>query len=150
MNCSPAGLDLIKKYETFSPKAYWDVSGWSIGWGSHDVPGVTKDTVWTLEQADEALASHIPMIEMEIGKLVKVPLNQNQWDALCCFGWNIWPGEWVGTHTLALLNAGDYQGFADALLHWDIVSGKPNAGLLDRRTDERKLFLTPIATSGTV
>ena len=35
MNTSKQGIDLIKQLEGFSPTAYWDVDGYSIGYGHH-------------------------------------------------------------------------------------------------------------------
>jgi len=83
----------------------------------------------------------------DVRSLVKVPLTQNQFDALVSFQYNT--GGLAGSTLLRKLNAGDYQGAADQFLLWDKVTDpitrqkKPFAVLTERRVKERKLFLTP-------
>jgi lysozyme len=97
----------------------------------------------TKEQADQILASDLTKVEKDVERLVKVPLNQNQFDALVSFHFNT--GALGRSSLLKKLNAGDYQGAADGLMAW--VNAKqigpgPIPGLVRRRTDERNMFLS--------
>lgn len=102
------------------------------------VPGMTI----TAEQSDQILANDLGKVEKQVSDLVKVPLNQNQFDALVSFQFNT--GGLGKSTTLKKLNAGDYQGAADAMLNWSKANNNPTL-LLPRRKRERELFLTPSA-----
>ena len=80
---------------------------------------------------------------------VKVPLNQNQFDALVSFTYNVGVGALKQSTALRKLNAGDYAGAADALTMWTKFKGKVLAGLVRRRKEERALFLTPVTQAKT-
>ena len=95
------------------------------------------------EEADEFLAVDLHTAESTIYDTVHVHLDQNQFDALVCLIYNI-GGEAFRTSTvLRLLNQEDYSGAANAFLMWNKAGGKVNAGLVNRRTAERALFLEP-------
>jgi lysozyme len=78
---------------------------------------------------------------------IQVTVGQNQFDALISFAYNEGLGALAGSTLLKLLNSGNTGGAADQFLVWDKVrvDGQlvENQGLLNRRTAERKLFLTP-------
>lgn len=84
-----------------------------------------------------------------VDKLVKVPLNYHEKAAVASWIFNLGEDKVKGTNTLALLNSGNKEGFANALLQWDkvtvIIDGKKvkvsEHGLLNRRHKERALFL---------
>ena len=68
MNVSPAGREMIEKFEGLRLEAYRDIVGvWTIGYG-HTGPDVTPDRVITKEEADELL-SHRLATEFEPGVL---------------------------------------------------------------------------------
>jgi lysozyme len=70
---------------------------------------------------------------------VKVPLTQNQFDALYSLCFNIGEGAFKKSTVVKRLNANDYKGAADAILMWN----KPSV-LEKRRKRERDLFLSDI------
>lgn len=74
---------------------------------------------------------------------VDVPLTQNQFDALTSFAYNIGVGAFEGSSALRKLNAGDYDGAADAMALWNKSGGQVLQGLVNRRNDEIELFRTP-------
>lgn len=100
------------------------------------VPGMTI----TKAQNDSILASDLGKVESQINNLVKVPLNQNQFDALVSFQYNT--GGLAKSQVLSKLNKKDYQGAADGLLNWSKANGNATE-LLPRRQRERAVFLTP-------
>lgn len=76
---------------------------------------------------------------------LRLPLNQNQFDALVSFVYNVGPGgvapsTQVGKH----LRAHDWKAAADALLAWDKAGGHALPGLTRRRQAERALFLKAV------
>lgn len=74
---------------------------------------------------------------------VKVPLNQNQFDALVSFAYNIGTNGFEGSTTLRRLNAGDYAGAAEAMRMWNKSDGAVVQGLVNRRDAEVRQFNTP-------
>lgn len=139
-----AGLALLCKFETCSLKAYPDVKGYACGWGTHGAD-VDASTVWDVPTANARRDAFVGTVEAAIARIVHppVPLNDNQHSALAVWGYNCWPGEWIGGETLAALNRGDYEIFGALLLTWDHVDGVENAQLKQRRKEELALFNTP-------
>jgi lysozyme len=132
---------LVAGFEGLVLSAYKDQGGvWTIGYG-HTGPEVVPGLVWIREQCIEALRHDLLTADNAIENDVNVTLNQNQFDALVSFDYNIGEGHLKSSTTLRKLNAGDYQGAADAMLMWEKVAGKDNPGLMHRRIAERKLFL---------
>jgi len=139
------GLDLIKVSEGFYSKAYKDPIGIpTIGYGTIKVDGkpVTMGMTCTKEQAEQWLIEHI---EHECGAaistLVKVPINQEIFDSLCSFIYNLGIGNFRSSTLLKLLNAKDYEGAANQFLRWNRAGGKVYKGLTTRRNNEREIFL---------
>lgn len=155
MNISDAGLDLIKSFEGYHDKlpdgscrAYLDKLAkphvWTIGWGCTD--GVRQGMIWTREQAEEALLGEIATFERAVNKLVTVDLNQNEFDALVSFAYNVGAGALGSSTLLKKLNDGDRRGAANEFKRWKYAGGKVWPGLVDRRAREATLFLTPPET----
>lgn len=154
MKISNNGLNLIKAYEGLELTAYPDPgtggAPWTIGYG-HTGPEVHAGLVWTQQQAEQALASDVAQFERDVTSLVKVQINQNQFDALVSFAYNCGSdidaddiAEGLGDSTLLKkLNAGDYDGAANEFPKWNRSGGKVLSGLTKRRNAERSLFLTP-------
>jgi lysozyme len=133
---------LVEGFEGDILHAYPDGNGvWTNGFGN--THGVTKDTPpITQAQAIADLKRNLLSADNDILSLVTVSLNQNMYDALVSFDYNIGPGHLRQSTTLRKLNAGDYYGAADAMLMWDEVAGKVSPGLLRRREAEKALFLS--------
>lgn len=76
--------------------------------------------------------------ESYVQRLVKVPLTQNQFDALCSFTFNVGGGKLAGSTLLKELNKGNYADIPNLLMEW---TGKPVLrGLINRRENEATLF----------
>lgn len=140
------GLDLIKQFEGLRLKAYDDGVGvWTIGYGTIRYPNgvrVKSGDTCTKEQAEQYLKTDLDSFENVINTKVKVPLTQNQFDALACFVYNVGATNFSNSTLLRKLNAKDYSGAADQLLRWNKAGGKVMNGLTRRREAERKLFLS--------
>lgn len=152
MRTSSVGIDLIKEFEGFSSTPYWDSTGkvWTIGYGITG-KGVTKNTPAISEQqATKLLMDHVALVEEGVHKLVTAPINQNQFDALVSFAYNVGldidddtQAEGLGDSTLLrLLNLHRYFDAADEFPKWVYSGGIKLAGLVRRRNREKELFLS--------
>ena len=140
MNVSKVGVDLIKQFEGCKLRAYRDaVSVLTCGWGSTG-PDIRDDTVWTQEQADKRLMTHLELVEGCLDRNVTVPLNQNQFDALACWIYNLGCGNFQASTLLKKLNAGDYAAVPDQIRRWNRAGTNVLAGLTKRREAEAALF----------
>jgi lysozyme len=152
---SPAGRALIESFEGLILQAYDDYNDrvvhvgdrvrgtLTIGYGHTDAAGPPHVYVGqeiTREEANAILASDLTSVEIEVNHLVKVPLNQDQFDALSSFQLNT---GWLGHPACSLLrclNAGDYHQAAQDFLLYDRAGGRVLAGLVRRRQAEKALF----------
>lgn len=145
MNTSQTGINLIKGFEGKRLVAYDDGVGvWTIGYGTIKYPNgvrVKKGDTCTEVQAETYLKSDLVKFENAINRLVKVPLNQNQFDALASFTYNLGETNLSESTLLRKLNAKDYKGAADQFLVWNKAGGRVLTGLVRRREAERSLFL---------
>lgn len=140
---SQNGIDFIKSCEGFRSDAYADAGGvWTVGYGTTRF--VTPTAHVTPEEAEGLLRKELSHVEEILNTKVKVPLNQNQFDALCSFVYNVGIDAFMCSHLRADLNGGHYLEAADQFLRWHYIHGVENAGLLTRREKERKLFLEDV------
>lgn len=116
-------------------------------------PRVTAGLTITTRQASEILSRDLEIFVAAVNASVKVPLNQNEFDALVSLTFNIGAGAFKGSTLLRKLNAGDRKGAADQFLVWNkiTVNGKKQSlrGLTTRREAERKQFLSRALISAT-
>lgn len=148
MKTSQSGISLIKGFEGKRLNAYDDGVGvWTIGFGTIKYPNgvrVKKGDTCTEAQAESYLKNDLVKFENAINRLVKVPLNQNQFDALSSFTYNLGETNLSSSTLLKKLNAKDYAGTADQFLRWNKAGGKVMNGLTRRREAERNLFLKKV------
>lgn len=134
------GLRAVENFEGLVLHAYRDQVGVpTIGWGH--TAGVQIGQVITREQAEAFLRADLAVAEEAVDRLVTVPLNDHQFDALVSFTFNCGTGALASSTLLRLLNKGDYQGAADQFLVWVRGDRGPLPGLVARRAEERALFL---------
>lgn len=148
MKISENGLNIIKEFEGFSSKPYLcHAKIPTIGYGNTYYPNGKKvtmnDTPITKEYATEML-SYIAQKDFggKVHQLVIVNLNQNQYDALVSFAYNIGVGAFENSTLLRKLNKGDYEGASNEFAKWNKAGGKVLNGLVRRREKEKELFLT--------
>jgi len=140
-------IELIKRHEGLRLKAYLPTPNdvWTIGYG-HTKTAKQGMSI-TESQADLLLRQDVEWVEKAINRLVTVPINQNQFDALGSLVFNIGATAFAKSSVLKRLNEKDYNGAADAFLMWtkqrDRKTNKMNVlpGLVKRRQEERQLFL---------
>lgn len=142
MKISQKGVGLVKKFEGLELKAYKDSVGVvTIGYGSTG-PHVFMGQVITESQAEALLIKDLSRFESGVTELVKVPLTQNQFDALVSFSFNLGLGNLKSSTLLKKLNAKDYIGASKEFERWNKAGGKVLNGLTRRRLDEKELFLS--------
>ena len=143
MKISKVGLDLIKSFEGCQLKAYRCPAGvWTIGYGH--TGGVKPGQTINHAQATVMLQTDLGSYEMAVNKNVKVPINQNQFDALVSFTYNCGCNALRTSTLLKLLNQGKYTEAANQFDLWNKGGGMVLAGLVRRRAAEKNLFLTPV------
>lgn len=138
---------LIKKYEGFSSKPYKCPAGIpTIGYGStfylNGNKVTMKDTPISEEVALSILFSAVEDFSKKVEKLLKVPVNQNQFDALVDFSYNLGIGNFQKSTLLKLINNKDFIGASKQFKKWNKSNGKVLNGLTNRRKEEEELFLS--------
>lgn len=137
------GVELIKGFEGLKLEAYvCPGRKWSIGYGHTN--GVKKGDKITKEVAEDLLREDLEKFEEYVNRAVKVELNQNQFDALVSWTYNLGPGNLANSTMLKKLNTGDYESVASEMQRWNKSGGKVLAGLVRRRESEAQLFCKPI------
>lgn len=146
MTISNKGLELIKEFEGFSANAYLCPAKIpTIGYGNTFWQDGRK--VRLGEQISKTKA--LELLEFVANKdfankifpLIKVEVNQNQFDAMTSLAYNIGFGAFSNSTLLKRVNAKDFLGAANEFLKWDKSNGKPLLGLTRRRQREKELFL---------
>lgn len=147
MKASQKCIELIKRFEGFSAKPYICPAGVpTIGYGStRDTDGkpiTMQHPPITEVQAKALLMATLTTYENAVNRYVKVPLNQNQFDALVDFAYNAGAKNLLTSTLLKKLNAGDYAGASREFSKWVYGGGKKLNGLVKRREAERQLFIS--------
>lgn len=136
---SQSGLELIKAFEGCRLTAYWDVNGYSIGYGHH-ASDITKGMSITQEVADEFLKKDVEKFEKAVNKL-KYDFNQNQFDALVDFAYNCGAGNLL---KLTANNTRSLKEISHKIPAYNKANGAVLGGLVKRRAAEKQLYDTPI------
>jgi len=133
------GLALIEKSEGLRLQAYNEGGTWRIGYGHSG--GVTKGQSITEAQAIAYLRSDIHECEVALGRLVTVPVTQNEFSALVSLCYSTGAYALRKATVISRLDGGDRSGAADGFMMWVKAGGKADPLLVTRRTAERDLFL---------
>lgn len=141
MKISAHGLDLIKKYEGFRATVYRDAAGHrTIGYGHKLKPG-ERFTRITKAQATELLRQDVRVAERAVNDNVRVRLNQNRFDALVSWTFNLGGGSLKRSSMLKHVNAREHALVSREMNKWVYAGGKPLEGLARRRVAEAALYL---------
>lgn len=139
MIVSDNALTLIKDFESLKLKAYLcPAKVWTIGYGH--TRGVRSGDEISSYQAERFLRADLIQIEKDISQLVRVPLTQNQYDALVSFVFNVGTRAFSTSTLLKKLNRRDYEGAANEFARWKFAKGQALPGLERRRRLEKRLF----------
>jgi len=148
MKTSKQGIDFIKLHENFEPNAYIDPVGiLTIGYG-HVIRSFEQDLrtkTLTEQEATQLLMDDLTSRENTVKTLVKVPINQNKFDALVSLVFNIGSGAFKNSTVLRLINQNaTKESISNAWKLWNkgTVGGVKITlpGLVTRRKDEVDMY----------
>lgn len=142
MKISDKGLSLIKKFEGLRLESYLCPSSIpTVGYGH--TSGIKLGMTITEEQAEIYLKQDLESFEQCVNTWTTVPLNQNEFDALVSFSFNVGCGAYSKSTLLRLLNEGaPKKEVAEQFDRWvKGADGQPLQGLVNRRSAEKELFL---------
>ena len=141
MSISPEGVSHIKRWEGLRCDAYLcPAKVWTIGYGH--TKGVRRGDNVTPAEAEQLLKEDLQQFEEGVRRMVKVPLNQGQYDALVSFAFNVGLSALSRSALLRYLNQGKYQEAGLQLHRWVYAKGKKLEGLVRRRNAEHDLFVS--------
>ncbi len=139
MKISEEGKALIKKFEGCKLEAYLCPAGhWTVGYGH--IKGVEEGKTITQNEADAYLSSDLQEFETYVENMVNVELEQNEFDALVCWTFNLGPTNLSTSTLLKVLNEGKKNEVPAQIKRWNKASGEVLEGLVRRREAEALLF----------
>ena len=148
MKPSQSCADLVKEFEGYSAVAYPDPGSgdepWTIGYGTTKYPDgakVKKGDQCIRSAAEEWLRFELEAKGDAVDLLVRVPLSQHQFDALCSFTYNVGVKNFAESTLRKMVNAAMFGEAAEQFLRWTRASGRVLPGLVKRREEERALFM---------
>jgi lysozyme len=144
---SRAAVDLIKRFEGYRMKAAQLPDGrWTLGYG-HTLTARAGASV-SEQDAEALLLYDLITVAHAVNENVYTPLNQNQFDALVCFAFNIGTENFVRSDVLRRLNEGALLQAACEMEVWRKADFEGERIVVDalvrRRSAEKALFLTPL------
>lgn len=141
MKISAAGIELLKQFEGCRLTAYQDSVGvWTIGFGT--TTGVKEGQTISQIKAEEYLRFDLAIFEKAVTESLKVPVNQNQFDALVSFTYNVGVSAFRSSTLLNLINEKtDKKVVAAEFSKWVKAGNQTLPGLVSRRKAESELFL---------
>lgn len=141
MKTSKAGIELIKRHEGLRLAAYLCPAGVpTIGYGH--TKGVRFGQVITEAEAEQFLIEDLKTSEQEIDSH-NLQLNQNQFDALVSFVFNVGAGNFRSSTLLRRVRFNpDDRDIENQFKRWVYANGRVLPGLIKRRNDESKLYFT--------
>ena len=139
-------MAFVANWEGDERTAYADKLAYNVPTvcNGHTGPDVKVGDVWSKEQCDAVLVRNLEKHGSGLLKCVTVPLNQNQFDALSSWTFNVGVGAACGSTLVKLLNQGQYTSACNQLPRWNRAGGKEVRGLTNRRMAERDLCLKPM------
>lgn len=142
------GIELICRFEGFSPKVYVCPAGYpTIGYGHVVLPhekalfagGITK------QEAESILQMDVRKAAAAVERLITVTLNDYQFAALVSFTFNLGSGALQRSSLRTKLNRGEYAAISPEFMRWVWAGGRKMAGLIKRRDAEAALFERVVA-----
>ncbi|MEQ1788846.1 MAG: lysozyme [Rickettsiales bacterium] len=138
-----AGLDLICRFEGFSPIIYLCPAGYpTIGYG-HLITEANKeqflDGIDELEALD-LLKTDVQKAEQAVLRLINVQLTDGQFDALVSFTFNLGAGALQRSTLRRKVNREEHADVPAELMKWVWAGGRKQKGLVRRRRTEGLIY----------
>ena len=148
MKLNNNGYLLITEFEGFSAKPYLcSAKIPTIGYGNTYYPDGKRVTMLDKEitrmQAFEMFKYIADKFASTVSKLVKTPLNQNQFNALVSLAYNIGTGNFASSTLLKKVNINHNDKTIELeFKKWNKVNKKEVAGLTRRRNYEANIYFS--------
>jgi lysozyme len=155
MILSKNGIELLKRLEGIRAHLYNDSAGLptigvghllirdELSSGKINILGESvKYSAGLTETQIEKLLSHDVAFAEGAINVCDISLAQNQFDALVCFVFNVGRNAFDKSTLKKCLVAGDTNKIPEQFRRWIYAGGKISKGLIGRREQEIKLFLT--------
>jgi lysozyme len=148
LHLSQRGLDLIKQFEGLKLKAYLCPANIAtIGFGNTYYPDGTKvkltDPAITAQKAEELLKFLVQSYEKGVDSFCRDDINQNQFDALTSFAYNVGVGNLQKSTLIKKVNLNPNDpAIRLEFMKWNKGAGKVLAGLTRRRQAEADLYFS--------
>jgi lysozyme len=147
MKASSKCIELIKKFEGFESKPYLcPAKVWTIGYGStrYEDGTAVKGTDAPIDEARaiQIMRSTLKSYEEAVTRYVTTNINQNQFDALVSFAYNLGNKALLNSTLLKRINEGNFLAANNQFMRWVYADGVKLQGLVKRREAERVLFST--------
>lgn len=146
---SAAGVALVASFEGKENKPYQDIVGvWTVCYGStgaHVRAGGTR----TDQECITLLDGDLDRFEAAVNRCITTDLNQNEFDALTSFAFNVGERNFCNSTLARKVNANDDAGAIAEFPKWSYAKGKWVRGLYNRRVAEARLYATPVAIAVT-
>lgn len=135
------GLSFTKEFEGYSPFVYKDSGGVAtVGFGHALQKGEHMKTPLMGPEAEKLLESDMQGKEKALNKLVKVPLRQEQFNALADFTYNVGEANLKKSTLLRKVNKSQHTEVPQEFLRWIYDAGREVEGLVLRRRAEARLY----------
>ena len=134
-----SGLDLIRRFEGFSPIIYHDAAGLpTIGYGHLLRPGEADIFAGGISQAagEALLIKDVESAECAVLRLIRVPLSDGQFDALVSFAFNLGSGALQRSALRRKVNREEHHDVPAEFMRWVWAGGRRRKGLIRRRRAE--------------
>lgn len=131
------GLEIIMHHEGFVPEVYLCPAAIpTIGYGHVVLPYENFDEGITEEQGMEILRNDVGIAERAVTRLISVPLEDEQFDALVSFTFNLGSGSLQTSTLRQKVNRQEHDLAPDQFRRWVYAGGRKLKGLVRRREDE--------------
>ena len=143
---SKNGIAFIKKYEGFKSKPYLCPANVpTIGYGATYYPNGQKvklaDPAIDEKHASLLLEAMLNPYEKAVDSYCRDDINQNQFDALVSFAYNLGNSALKSSTLLKKVNVNpNDKTIRNEFLKWRFAGGKRLPGLVNRRTEESNLY----------
>lgn len=146
MKVSDSAIKMLMHHEGVRLKPYQDCVGlWTVGVGHLIGDGKTLPPEWnktfSMEEVREILKKELARFEAGVCRLCPDGLTSGRFDALVSFAFNTGLGCLQRSGIRMKHNRGDFEGAADCFLLYNKAGGKVWKGLVNRRNDERAVYL---------
>ena len=148
MKLDDKGYKLITKFEGLSLKPYLDsIKVPTIGYGNTYYTDGKRVTLLDKEITKEVAFDMFKEVANRFGKrvdeLVTSNINQNQYNALVSFAYNVGTGNFALSTLLKKVNKNPNDlTIKDEFLRWNKAGGKVINGLTNRRNEEANIYFS--------